>query len=104
MKTLIALFIFCLTVLAVDVTLIWNANDPLDQVEGYRLYQSTNIAGPFNYIGSANTTNFVVTGLSPGVYFWYVTATNYWGESLPSNKASTPPVAGKVMQLKVNRP
>lgn len=88
---------------AADITLVWDANDPADQITGYHLYQSTNVAGPYGHIGSTNGTNFIVRGLTPGVYFFYCTASNLWTESLPSNTVKTPPLPSAVKKLVITK-
>jgi hypothetical protein len=91
-----------LTILGADVTLVWNDPNPADaDVAGYRVYQQTNAALPFIYVGSTNVTNFVVKGLAPGKYYWYVTCSNFWGESLQSNQAHTPAAVVGVTNLTV---
>ena len=104
MKTTLAALIvlFCLTSLAIDFTLVWNDSNPPGEVDGYRVYQATNVDGPFVFFGDSKTTNFLVKGLTSGVYFWIVTCTNSWCESLPSNIYSNPSAPGKVIQLRVN--
>lgn len=102
--TLVILFSLALVALAADITLQWDANDPVEEVAGYRVYQSTNVAGTYLPIGSTNGTSFTVRGLTPGVYFFYVTASNLWGESLPSNTVKTPPPAGAVKKVVITKP
>lgn len=99
----ILLCLAAIAAFAADITLVWDPNDPEDQVTGYRLYQSTNVAGAYQYIGSTNGTNFVVRNLTPGVYFFYCTASNLWTESLPSNTVKTPPVPSAVKKLVVTK-
>jgi len=77
-----------LAVAAVTVNLAWNASPDLDVVS-YTMYQATNGAdGTFKSIGVIyGRTNcfFSVTNLSSGNYWWCVTASNDFLESLPSN-------------------
>ncbi len=60
----------------------------------FRLYHSTNSDLPlYKWTALTNTagTNCSITlSLQPGRHFFYVTAVNWWGESDPSNIASTP--------------
>lgn len=51
-------------------------------------------------------TNYTVTftnQTTPGVHFWYVAATNFWGESLPSNVLEIPPLPTSTLNLKAQR-
>lgn len=105
-KHLIPIFLFSFAVLAADITLVWDANDPVDQIIGYQVYQSTNVGGPYLQIGNTEgpkSTNFVVRNLTPGVYFFYVTASNIWTESLPSNTVKTPPLPSAVKKLVITK-
>jgi hypothetical protein len=99
MKRLLLFLALSVTLIAVDVPLSWNSNPADQEVLAYRVYQATNVVGPFVCIGSTNSTSFVIKGLTPGQYFWYVTASNYWGEGLQSDTVHTPTVATKVMSL-----
>ena len=78
------------------VTLAWDY--PLAELTTnltFKLYHSTNPAIPPTQW--TPFTNIVGTNLSAalsidvGVHFFFLTASNWWGESDPSNVASTPP-------------
>ena len=73
---------------AQNVTLAWDAER---EVVGYRLHYST-ASGNGNYTqirDVGNTTTVTVSRLTAGqIYFFFVTAYNAFGESLPSNEVS----------------
>ena len=61
---------------ATSVTLDWNANTDSD-LAGYRIYRATSSGayGPPIAIAAASATSYVVSGLQPGVtYFFVITA------------------------------
>lgn len=105
MKKLLSAAILILTAIstfAASVILSWDAN-PVDQeVTGYKVYQATAVTGPFTLITNTPITSVVLT-LTPGKYFWYVTATNFWGESLPSETVHTPANVSGIVTLKVTK-
>jgi hypothetical protein len=84
------------------VTLTWDPSPAAEQVTGYNLYQATNVAGPWTFIGKTSTTNFTAD-VTPGCWFWYVTASNFWTNSPPSNIRNTPPVPTKLNTPTVTR-
>jgi len=52
-----------------------------------------------SYTNYVVNTNFTVPIL-PGAYFFYVTASNFWGESMPSNSTNVPgPTLMPVMKI-----
>jgi len=59
-------------------------------VAGYTVYVSTN-AAPFVPLAFTTNASFTITNVIPGKYSYQVTASNVWGESLPSNQVTTPP-------------
>ena len=83
------------------VTLAWDPNPASDQVTKYIVYRASAAAGPWEKIQDVTAPTATVTGLTPAVYFFRVTASNAWGESGPSNVVSTPPPAGAPTNLKV---
>jgi hypothetical protein len=99
---LLALIASAVTAAAVTVTLQWRPSPSGDEVAGYIVYQSTNVAGPFAPVAHVTGTNAFLD-LAPGRYFFYVTATNFWTESPPSNTISTPPAPSKVDGVKVTK-
>lgn len=76
------------------VTVMWTY--PTQDIAGvtFRIYQTTNLtqALPWNFLTSVQSTNKAHLTLIPGNNFAYVTASNFWGESAPSNIAGTPTV------------
>jgi hypothetical protein len=87
----------------VTVTLSWT-NAPADQeVTAYYVRQATNITGPWTVVVATTNTQRTITLPSQGRWFWFVTASNFWGESIPSNTNSTPIPAGKVQDVKLTR-
>ena len=102
MKTLLALLLTALSLGAVTVTITWDPNDPAEQVTGYVVFQSTNVAGPFAPVALVPSTNAFLD-LTPGNYFFYVVASNFWGISDPSATVSTPAVSGKVQGVNIKR-
>ena len=85
-----------------SVTLVW---DPELGIDFFKVYGSTNLIAPLNtwslltnIPGSVMTatnsfpsTNAQVV-IQPGVMFFYLTASNLWGETGPSNITNTPAV------------
>jgi hypothetical protein len=103
MKLLIVSLLALLSV-AAGVRLEWDANDPVEQVELYRIYMATNVSGPYIVSGSTTNTTITIEVPTPGRYFFYVTASNFWGESFPSSTVSTPANATGAQNLKVKKP
>lgn len=87
----------------VQITLTWDPSPPGEEVVAYYVRQSTNVLGPWSVVSSTVSTNAVLTLPAPGRWFWIVTASNWWGESVPSNTNSTPLPAGKVGALTLTR-
>ncbi len=72
-------------------TLYWDY--PTNEVANvsFNVYFSTNISTPstnWTVITNVPATTNVVVPIAPGNNFWFVTATNEWGESIPSNTAT----------------
>ena len=71
-----------------SVQLIWNPSVTAG-VTGYNIYYGTAPRAETTKINAGNVTSYIVTGLSPGTYYFYVTAYNSSGtESAPSNETS----------------
>lgn len=85
------------------IVLSWDPSPSTTNVDAYCLYESQTVSTPLtNWLkfavipGWTNTTfQFSVV---PGQWFFYATASNFWGESDPSNVRATPevPVAGTI--------
>lgn len=87
-----------------DVTLEWNGSPSVEEVKGYAIWHATNIAGPWERItNSIGTETNATVNVPVGVHFFFVTATNFWGESEPSNIAWTPPKASAIEKVKIER-
>lgn len=82
------------------------------------VYQSSVVSAPLTnwsaaYVLTATNlsktlsgTNWTYTATltnSPGVYFWYATATNAWGESDPSGEVASPPPVTSGKNLRISR-
>lgn len=79
-----------------SVTLAWDyPTNELSTNLLFKVYSHTNITVPLT--NWTVLTNVVGTNLNVAIpmnaqqRFFYVTASNYWGESFPSNVAGTPP-------------
>ena len=88
--------------LSILITLLWDANPPSDEVERYYVWQTTNVSVPFVQVTNV-ATNGIAFDRVPGRYYFYVTASNWWGMSAPSNTTNTPTVASNVTTLKLQR-
>lgn len=84
---------------AADVLLTWSGNNPPGAVT-YIVYQEQ-ADGTWHQIATTAEERYTVKGLTPGVYTYVVTAQNMWGESAPSNEASTPPPANAPTGLRI---
>ncbi len=88
---LVSALALVLTIHAADIQFGWLASATVDPTISYNLYWSTNMTAPFVLYGNTTNLTITVTNLTPAVYRFYVTATNIWGESVPSNMVQTPP-------------
>lgn len=88
-----------------EVILEWNPSPTTQEVKGYSIWMATNIGGPWQRITNTigTETNATVSVPAPGAYFFFCTATNFWGESEPSNIAWTPPKATAIEGVKIER-
>jgi len=90
------------------VTLVWDyPTNEMTTNLWFNLYHSTNITVPLanwplmtNIVG---TTNLVKIQVVPGEHYFYVTASNWWAESPPSNVAATPPLPRTSSGLQIFR-
>lgn len=101
--TLLLLLFLSLPLMAqsATITLAWDPNDPKDQVAKYTLYRASSANGPWAKVQDVTGTTTTLSGLVSGIYYFYVTASNNWGESAPSNIVNTPPPAGAPSNLRV---
>ena len=77
------------------VTLAWDyPSAELNTNLTFKLYHSTNPTLPLAqwmpFTNIAGTNLSVALSINVGVHFFFLTASNWWGESDPSNVASTP--------------
>jgi len=78
-----------------NVVLYWDPSPDGTNVEAYYVFSADQATGPWTCIGSTNgwnSTNWELQ-IQPCEKFFYVLASNFWGVSLPSNVAHTPPPA-----------
>lgn len=79
-----------------NITLIWSQENPATTDITYKVYSSTNLSIPiaqWTLIKLVPGTNYQTTiSVTPGRAWYSVTASNFWGETDPSNLAGTPPV------------
>lgn len=85
-------------VVAAELQLDWDDNDPAEQVDFYTLYQSTDGMN-FTALTPTYSVSEATLDLEPGVYYFKVTATNVWNESGFSNVVETPPGASPPANL-----
>ena len=76
------------------VTLAWDyPSAEVTNIAAFKVYQSEDVSRPLREwplltnVSGALQVSFL---LEPGRHFFFVTASNFWGESDPSNVASTP--------------
>lgn len=110
MKRLALLSLAALSIAAIpsgptSITLLWDNQPEYGTNTTIKLYHSTSLGTPlqqWTVVSSVVDTNMITVQVDPGVHFYYVTASNFWGESDPSNVALTPPLpqSGK-LQIKL---
>ncbi len=104
MKKLIplALLLSALTLSAATVlTFVWDPNDPTEEVTGYFLYSSTNVTGPYSVLSATGTNVSCMVTMAPARAFFFVTASNMWGESMPSDTVHVAKPVTSVTNLKL---
>lgn len=101
LRLLFVSFLVCIALraTAADVLLTWSGNNAAGAVT-YVIYQE-HADGTWHEIATTATESSTLRGLTPGVYTYVVTARNVWGESAPSNEASTPPPANAPTNLRI---
>jgi len=87
------------------VALSWDY-DTNNAPDAFKLYSSTNIGlpatnWPLVATVSGNVQNITISNITAQQMWFYVTASNWWGESLPSNTAGTPQPPGSVINLRI---
>lgn len=99
MKAKLLILLLCVSSLALvpliptTITFSWTSQPGVDS---FNLYTSDTLQLPLtnwllltNILGTNSSFSVLVT---PGPQFYYLTASNFWGESGPSVVVSTPPV------------
>lgn len=98
-----AVFIlFATSAVAAELALAWDPNDPGEEIIAYRLYSAGNVEGPYALVATTTNrsqTSLTLTNIVRGQAFYYLTALNFWGESVPSAGANTPKIATPVKSL-----
>ena len=92
MKALLLYILTAAAAFGINVTLVWDANPPGDQIEFYTVYEETE-PGEWVKLGETadgSVTSFVIVFESKTRRTFAVTATNLWGESFRSAPVSTP--------------
>jgi hypothetical protein len=88
------------------LTFQWDPNPASDQVTKYTLYERQP-SGPVKVadiqpgVCTATVCEFQLQNVAPGVHTYYLTASNMWGESAPSNDVSTPPRAAAPANIRI---
>lgn len=96
MKTALLILLCALTAFA--VTLQWNSQPEADS---FYIYHSIDLT---NWSVLTNTTGTNVTlPLAPGIHFFKLTASNFWGESTFSSTVGTPSPATNPSGLAIRR-
>lgn len=89
-----------------DISLAWDYPESEKTNVVFRVYSSTNITIPLNQwtvITNVTGTNFVRLKVVPGVNYFTMTASNFWGESIFSEVVSTPALPRSDVNLKVQK-
>ena len=80
------------------VNFAWDPNPAADQVTKYTLYERVGTA--YNKLAdilpgacTATECTYALAGVTPGVHYYVVTASNSWGDSGYSNEVATPGAA-----------
>jgi hypothetical protein len=108
MKRFLLLFFLVLSLNAQPPTgqVLLSFNYPSNElVNGlsFNFYHSTSLTGwtLLTNFPATNTT-YAIT-INPGQHFFFVTASNFWGESIPSNITNTPILATVVTNISITR-
>jgi hypothetical protein len=71
--------------------LAWDPNDPREEAQ-YIIYSAPEVSGPWVKAAHLSDTTWNIAAVGER-QFYYVTASNAWGESDPSNITNTPCLA-----------
>lgn len=99
MRYLTSIFCFFASILLANggefIAIHW-INPLMDTNNTYRMYHATNITLPLDQWPSiatmAGDRNALQLEVNPGVHFFYMTASNFWGVSSNSNVVGTPEI------------
>ena len=88
---------------ALALTISWDY--PADEMDGitFYVYETTNVIGGNWAIKTNTTATNVSFAVAPGKRFYRATASNFWGESDPSNIINTPEVAKMPANLTIKK-
>jgi hypothetical protein len=91
------------------IRLTWNyPTNELAGIDKFKIYFSTNAAAPLtNWVVLTNVTSPALTAtvaLAPQAGFFFCTASNFWGESLPSNTNALPAPPRFINSLAIQPP
>lgn len=89
----------------VPLTLAWDPNPSDQQVIVYNIYGATTVTGVWTLqaIVSGTLSNYTLQVDNSHPAFFYVTASNFWGESNPSNITNSPSVTSKVQNPQLHK-
>lgn len=90
-----------------SVSLTWDY-DTNSVPDVFKLYSGTDLLVPMNEwplvaTVSGNVHNITVSNLAPQQAWFYVTASNWFGESVPSNLAGVPQPPSAVSNLRISQ-
>ena len=88
------------------VSFTWDY-DTNSVVDAFKLYTSTNVNAPstnWTLIGTVSSSIRAInlSNVAPAQAWYFVTASNMWGESLPSNIVGTPQPPNAVTNLRIS--
>lgn len=89
-----------------DISLSWDYPESERTNVVFRVYSSTNVTIPLSQwkvMTNVTATNFVRLKVVPGVNYFTMTASNFWGESTFSEVVSTPALPRSDVNLKVQK-
>ena len=97
-------FIVGITAGPITIQLFWNGQP---NVDAYKIYGTNSLSvpqtnWPLLTVVGGTVSNTSLT-MQPQQFFFYVTASNFWGESIPSNVANTPSPATNVAGVTITR-
>jgi len=91
----------CASLIASNVTLTWDFNAPEENITSYKLYEIIDGTNVIKYVIPGTNNIITLTDVTPGKHEYFVTASNMWGESDPSNTVTTPAPATSPKAVKI---